>query len=178
MRGYIGGCHSGRRNQTFQSLYHQEKSRSAVMQLFLLDNGLPALFVLSFLAATVLPLGSEWLLVALIFNLSDPETVVAVATVGNFLGACTTYGIGFWGASFLLQRLLRIDAVQIERATTLFHRYGSWTLLLSWVPIIGDPLCLVAGSLRFNFFLFSFLVFIGKLGRYAFIAAVTTGSLG
>ncbi len=148
------------------------------MQLFLLDNGLPALFVLSFLAATVLPLGSEWLLIALILNLFDPQAVVVVATVGNFLGACTTYGVGFWGASFLLKRMLRIDTAQIERATAFFRKYGSWTLLLSWLPIIGDPLCLVAGSLRLNFFFFSFLVFIGKLGRYAFIAAVTVGSLG
>ncbi len=147
------------------------------MEQFLLHNGLPALFVLSFLAATILPLGSEWLLITLIFNSFDPGSVVTVATVGNFFGACTTYGIGLWGSVFLLQKVLRIDTKQIERATALFRRYGSWTLLLSWLPIIGDPLCLVAGSLRFNFFLFSVLVFIGKLGRYAFIAAVTSGSL-
>jgi membrane protein YqaA with SNARE-associated domain len=148
------------------------------MQLFLMDNGLPALFVLSFLAATVLPLGSEWLLIALILNLFEPQAVVVVATVGNFLGACTTYGVGFWGASFLLKRMLRIDTAQIERATAFFRKYGSWTLLLSWLPIIGDPLCLVAGSLRLNFVFFSFLVFIGKLVRYAFIAVVTVGSMG
>ena len=147
------------------------------MELFLLNNGLPALFFLSFLAATVLPLGSEWLLIALILNRFDPGSIVTVATAGNFLGACTTYGIGFFGSSFVLQNFLRIDTVQTDRAVALFSRYGSWTLLLSWLPIIGDPLCLVAGSLRFNFFLFSFLVFIGKLGRYAFIAAVTSGSL-
>ncbi len=148
------------------------------MQSFLLENGLPALFVLSFLAATVLPLGSEWLLITLIVNSFDPGAVVAVATVGNFFGACTTYGVGLWGSAFLLQRLLRIDREQRERATVLFRRYGSWSLLLSWLPIVGDPLCLVAGSLRCNFFLFSALVFIGKLVRYAFIAAVTAGSMG
>ncbi|MBL4904048.1 DedA family protein [Desulfotalea psychrophila] len=147
------------------------------MEQFLLNNGLPALFLLSFLAATVLPVGSEWLVVALILNLFDPGSVVFTATIGNFLGACTTYGIGFFGAAFLLQKFLRIDAEQTERATALFRSYGSWTLLLSWLPIIGDPLCLVAGYLRFNFLLFSFLVLIGKLGRYAVIAAVTTGSM-
>ena len=92
------------------------------MQLFLLDNGLPALFVLSFLAATVLPLGSEWLLIALVLNLFDPGTVVVVATAGNFLGACTTYAVGFFGASFLLQRMLRIDTVRIEKATASFRK--------------------------------------------------------
>ncbi len=147
------------------------------MELFLLNNGLPALFVLSFLAATVLPLGSEWLLVALILKFFDPGSAVTVATVGNFLGACTTYGIGIWGSAFLLQKVLRVNMEQTERAAAFFRRYGSWALLLSWVPVIGDPLCLVAGSLRCNFFLFAVLVFIGKFARYAFIAAVTVGSL-
>ncbi len=148
------------------------------MESFLLNNGLPALFVLSFLAATVLPLGSEWLLITLILKLSDPVNAVTVATVGNSLGAFTTYGIGLWGSAFLLQKVLRIDARQAERAAAFFNRYGSWTLLLSWLPIIGDPLCLAAGSLRFNFLLFSIMVFVGKLARYTFIAAVTVRSLG
>lgn len=148
------------------------------MEEILLHSGLPALFVLSFLAATVLPLGSEWLLIALIFKSCDVENVVAVATVGNYLGACTTYGIGFFGSAFFMQRVLRIDADQSERAAAIFRKYGSWSLILSWLPVIGDPLCLVAGSLRLNFILFSLLVFIGKFARYAFIAAVTAGSLG
>ena len=149
-----------------------------LMEEFLLHNGLPALFVLSFLAATVLPLGSEWLLVALIFNSFAVEDVVAVATVGNYLGACTTYGIGFWGSAFLIQRVFRVDARQEKKAVVFFRKYGSWSLLLSWVPVIGDPLCIVAGSLRLNFFLFSLLVFIGKLIRYAIIAGVAAGSFG
>ena len=147
------------------------------MEEFLLHGGLPALFVLSFLAATVLPLGSEWLLIGLILKSCDVENVVAVATVGNYLGACTTYGIGLWGSAFFMQRVLRIEADQTERAAAIFRKYGSWSLMLSWLPLIGDPLCLVAGSLRLNFILFSLLVFIGKFARYALIAAVTAGSL-
>lgn len=148
------------------------------MEEILLHSGLPALFVLSFLAATVLPLGSEWLLVALIIKSCDIENVVAVATVGNFLGACTTYGIGFWGSAFFMHRVLRIEVDQTERAAAIFRKYGSWSLMLSWLPVVGDPLCLAAGSLRLNFILFSLFVFIGKFARYAFIAAVTAGSLG
>lgn len=147
------------------------------MEEFLLHNGLPALFVLSFLAATVIPLGSEWLLIGLILQSVDPGRAVAVATFGNYLGACTTYGIGLWGSTFMLQRVLRVDAQQAERAAVLFNRYGSWSLLLSWVPVIGDPLCLVAGSLRFNFILFSGLVLIGKFARYTFIALLAAGLL-
>ncbi len=143
------------------------------MQSFLLNNGLTALFVLSFLAATVLPLGSEWLLVALVLQGLEPAQVVAVATTGNFLGACTTYALGSWGSAFLLQKVLRIGEEEIERAERFFSKYGSWALLLAWLPLVGDPLCLVAGSLRLNFIRFSCLVFIGKLGRYVFIAALT-----
>ena len=147
------------------------------MEQFLLDNGLPALFVLSFLAATVVPLGSEWLLVALILKAFPAPEVVLVATVGNYLGACTSYGIGFWGSDFLMHRLLRIDVEHEKKAAAFFRKYGSWSLLLSWVPLIGDPLCLVAGSLRLNLLLFSLLVFAGKLGRYALVAAVTVAGM-
>lgn len=142
----------------------------------MLHNGLPALFVLSFLAATVLPVGSEWLLIGLIIKSWDAEQVVAVATVGNYLGACTTYGIGHWGSDFFMHKVLRINADQSEKAAALFKKYGSWSLLLSWLPLVGDPLCLVAGSLRLNFLLFSCFVFIGKLVRYALVAAVTSKS--
>lgn len=148
------------------------------MEDLLLHSGLPALFLLSFLAATILPLGSEWLLIALLLNAYDVTDVVALATIGNFLGACTTYAIGFWGSDFLMQKVLRIDAHQTTKAETIFRQYGSWSLLLSWVPVIGDPLCLVAGSLRLHFALFSLLTFTGKLGRYTLIAAITTGSIG
>ncbi len=144
------------------------------MESFLLHNGLTALFVLSFLAATILPLGSEWLLVALVVQGIDPVPVVAVATAGNFLGACTTYALGFWGSEFLLQKVLRIKTDERERAERFFKRYGSWSLLFAWLPLVGDPLCLVAGSLRFHFFPFACLVCLGKLGRYAFIAALAT----
>lgn len=147
------------------------------MEDSLLQNGLPALFVLSFLAATVLPLGSEWLLICLILESWNPEQVVAVATLGNYLGACTTYGIGIWGSAFVMHRVLRIDDQQSEKAAALFKKYGSWSLLFSWLPVIGDPLCLVAGSLRLNFLFFSCFVFIGKLARYGLVAAVTVRSL-
>ncbi|MBU0680309.1 MAG: DedA family protein [Proteobacteria bacterium] len=147
------------------------------MPEFLLHNGLPALFVISFLAATILPLGSEWLLVALILQAHDVENVVAVATLGNYLGACTTYAIGVWGSTFIMEKILRINQNQVERATRLYQKYGSWSILLSWVPVIGDPLCLVGGSLRLNFIHFSLLAFSGKLARYALIASVTVSSM-
>lgn len=74
------------------------------METFLADHGLPALFLLSFLASTVIPLGSEWLVVTLILKSYQPEYVVAVAAMGNYLGACTTYFVGLWGAGFLIKK--------------------------------------------------------------------------
>lgn len=143
------------------------------MEDLLISNGLPALFVLSFLAATIIPLGSEWLLIALILNGFDAKSVVVVATMGNYLGACTTYAIGFYGSDFLIKKILRVDDNSLGRATSFYKKYGLWSLLFSWVPIIGDPLCLVGGILRLGFPVFSVLVFIGKLSRYAAIAYLT-----
>jgi membrane protein YqaA with SNARE-associated domain len=147
------------------------------LENFLVDHGLPALFLLSFLASTVFPLGSEWLVVTLILKNFQPEYVVAVATMGNYLGACTTYFVGLWGAVFLIKKVLRIDEASLAKAQMLYRRYGSWSLLFSWLPVIGDPLCLVGGALRINFILFSLLVFAGKLARYAIIAALTASAM-
>ncbi len=144
------------------------------MENFLLSHGLPALFFLSLLAATLVPLGSEWLLVALIVKGgSSPTELVLVATLGNVLGACITYGIGVWGSGFFMEKLLRIDPKQTARAMKMYQRYGAVSLLFAWLPIIGDPLCLAAGILRLQPLLFLLLVSLGKLARYVFIAMAT-----
>jgi len=145
---------------------------------WLLAHGLPALFALSFLAATLVPLGSEWLLAVLLANGFAASAVVPVATAGNTLGALTTYAIGLWGGPFLVRRLLRIDPASQQRAEQAFDRYGSWALLFTWVPIVGDPLCLVGGVLRMSFWKFLALVAVGKLLRYMVVAEVVLQGLG
>ncbi len=147
------------------------------MESLLIDHGLLALFILSFLAATIIPIGSEWLLVALLLQSVNVESAVAIATLGNCLGAFTTYAIGAWGADFLVKRVLGMDEKKVQRAESLYNKYGAWSLLLSWLPIVGDPLCLVGGVLRYNFLLFTILVFVGKLGRYSLVAALTLASM-
>jgi membrane protein YqaA with SNARE-associated domain len=139
----------------------------------LLSHGYPALFLLSFLAATLLPLGSEWLLVGLLLQHSEPVATVAVATAGNYLGACTTFLIGRYGGPWLVERVLRIDATARLRAQRLYGRFGAWSLLFSWLPVVGDPLCLVGGVLNVSFARFSLLVAAGKLARYAVVAWLT-----
>ncbi|MDH3391632.1 MAG: DedA family protein [Desulfobulbaceae bacterium] len=143
------------------------------MDEFLISHGLLALFCLSFLASTVIPLGSEWLLVALLLKGHDPAMSVGVATLGNTLGACTTYLIGVWGAPYVIGRVLRISEKEQQKAERFYARYGSWSLLLSWMPIIGDPFCLVGGILKVGFAKFLVLVFSGKLGRYVMVSLVT-----
>ena len=140
------------------------------MEHWLLEHGYPALFLLSFLASTLVPLGSEWLLAVLLINSFDPSMVVAVATVGNSCGALTTYAIGLWGGPFLVQRVLQVSQESQQRAERYFSRYGSWALLFSWVPILGDPLCLVGGVLRTGFCRFIVLVSVGKFIRYLVVA--------
>ncbi|MBM9529648.1 DedA family protein [Desulfoprunum benzoelyticum] len=139
--------------------------------------GLVSLFGLSLLASTLVPLGSEWLLILLIVEGYPAPTTVAVATLGNSLGAVTTYLIGIFGSDVLTRRVLRLSAHDLHRAGTMYRRFGVWSLLLSWVPIVGDPLCLVAGALRTPLPLFLVLVPLGKVCRYSALAFLTLQGL-
>jgi membrane protein YqaA with SNARE-associated domain len=139
---------------------------------------LSLLFVLSFLAATILPIGSEWLLIVMVVQGFTLPSVVITATLGNYLGACTTYLIGIWGSDFIIRTVCRIDDRQLERAENLYKQYGSWSLLLSWLPVVGDPLCLIGGVFRISIFRFSFLVFVGKFFRYAILALLAQYGTG
>ncbi|MEJ2200240.1 MAG: DedA family protein [Desulfuromonadaceae bacterium] len=140
------------------------------METFLISAGYPALFLLSFLAATLLPLGSEWLLVVLLLQGYDPLVSVALATLGNTLGALTSYAVGLWGGPYLIERVWRLDAAQRRRAETFYARFGRWSLLLAWLPLVGDPLCLIGGLLRTGWLSFVILVGAGKLARYGVVA--------
>jgi membrane protein YqaA with SNARE-associated domain len=128
---------------------------------------------MSFLASTLLPLGSEWLLVMMLANGYDPVASVAVASFGNYLGAVMTYLIGIWGGHWLIEKVLRVSPRQQERARSYYQRFGVYSLLFSWLPVVGDPLCLMGGMLRVNFGLFTLLVAAGKLARYVVTAVVT-----
>jgi len=127
--------------------------------------GYGCLFILSFLASSLLPLGSEWLLVLMLNKGYSPLATVITATAGNYLGALTTYLIGILGGELLITRVLRISREQQERARGYYRRYGACTLFFSWLPVIGDPLCLVGGTMRTDFRLFTLLVASGKLVR-------------
>lgn len=140
------------------------------MQDLLLQYGLYGLFALSFLAATVFPVASEAGLAALILAGADPLACVVTATVGNTLGAMTTWAVGRWGSDVFLSRLLGLSDSKREGAERIFARYGSWSLFLAWAPVIGDPLCAVAGLFGLPLGRFVPPVLLGKLARYAGLA--------
>jgi membrane protein YqaA with SNARE-associated domain len=139
--------------------------------------GYLALFFMSFLASTLLPLGSEWLLVMMLASGYDPVAAVATATIGNYLGAVITYLIGVGGGNWLIEKIMRVSPQQQERARAYYRRFGVYSLLFSWLPVVGDPLCLVGGMLKIPFGQFSLLVFSGKLARYVITAAITLAAV-
>jgi membrane protein YqaA with SNARE-associated domain len=129
-----------------------------------------ALFASAFLSATLLPGSSEALLLLKLAEGHAWVPLVLAATAGNLLGSLLTYGMGLAGNTALHSRWLRIDEHGVSRAEAWFRQWGLPSLLLAWLPVVGDPLCLVAGLLRVRFIPFVVLVGTGKLARYGFLA--------
>lgn len=122
------------------------------------------LFTSAFVSSTILPGGSEALVVYGMSEFQDKLWItVLTATFGNTLGALVTYGMG---------RLIP-NKKQDSRSLVFLQKYGIWTLLFSWVPVVGDGFCLGAGWLRMNFPLSCLLILIGKFSRYLVLAAVS-----
>ncbi|WP_299818700.1 YqaA family protein [uncultured Roseibium sp.] len=139
-----------------------------------MSASLIGLFGLSFLAATLLPAQSELGLSGLIAAGTDPVVLlVAAASLGNTLGSMVNWGLGRGAAAFSNARWFPVKPEKLERATGWYRRYGRWSLLMSWAPVIGDPLTLAAGVLREPFWSFTLLVAIAKTARYLIVALVT-----
>lgn len=139
------------------------------LQDVLLNYGYLGLFIASFLASTIFPFGSEGILVLLVYEKFNIPALVLVASAGNYLGACTSYYIGLKGRS-IVERYLRIDSRDIEKAERYFSKYGMYLLLFTWLPFIGDAFTVAGGLLRLRFWMFSVLVFTGKFLRYLAVA--------
>ena len=124
------------------------------------------LFLAAFLAATILPLASELPLAVIVRSTGDVVWPVAVATAGNYLGACTTYAL----ARAAVRRLAPSAESTSPRAIAAVRTYGPPALLLSWLPVLGDALVAVAGAASMPFGAFSVWTAAGKAARYAFVA--------
>ena len=129
-----------------------------------------SLFVISFLAATILPFSSELTLAGLIAT-SDYDNLLLfiVASFGNVLGSVVNWALGSYSRNLTTKKWFPFKETQIERSSKWFRKFGKWSLLFAWVPVVGDPLTLVAGILRVKFIDFIILVAIGKVSRYLIV---------
>lgn len=145
------------------------------MTALMIDYGYFGLFLSAFLAATILPLSSEAVMAAMI--LSGEFALIPLwccATAGNSAGSMVNWGLGRWVLKFQTHRWFPFSAASIDAARRRFLRFGIWSLLFAWLPIIGDPITFVAGMFRVPIILFTVLVLVGKGGRYAFLIYVTS----
>lgn len=137
------------------------------------------LFSTAFIAATIFPLQSEAVLVGMIFSSKFSVVgLVIVASIGNVLGAMTNWFLGRCIERFRTYRWFPLSERGMERSTRWYRRYGKWSLLLSWMPIIGDGLTVIAGVLREPLLTFTILVSIAKTGRYVVLALATLKLVG
>lgn len=123
-----------------------------------------SLFISAFLAATILPFSSEVALFVAVENGLDKHTALLVASVGNILAIILNYYLGYVLYEKTKDKLLKSKSG--KRAYHVGHNYGYYALLLSWLPIIGDPLTLVAGMVRLNFFYFLLIAASFRVARY------------
>lgn len=137
-----------------------------------IEFGYLGLFTSAFLAATLLPVSSEVVLTALLLQDLSPFVLVGIATTGNVLGSLTNYAIGYWLGKPAIQRFTKTSDQHFEKASERFNKYGMFALCFAWVPIIGDPLTLVAGVMRLQLLWFLSLVTLGKLARYSVLATI------
>jgi len=134
------------------------------------------LFLAALGAATLLPMQSEAVLVGML--VSDkfvPLTLLLVATAGNVLGSLLNWILGRSIEHFRHKRWFPVSESKLEKAQQFYQRYGHWSLLLSWAPIIGDPLTLVAGIMREPLWRFLLIVTLAKGGRYLLLTVLVLG---
>nr|WP_178112358.1 YqaA family protein [Pseudomonas sp. WS 5019] len=137
------------------------------------------LFLAAFGAATLLPMQSEAVLVGLLLAAEQPPALLLlVATTGNVLGSAANWLLGRYIEHLRHIRWFPVPEDKLQRARQAYQRYGRWSLLLSWVPIIGDPLTVIAGVLREPFWSFLLIVLVAKAGRYLVLAVLTLGVMG
>ena len=129
------------------------------------------LFIVSFAASTILPISSEATLYYYLHNGSNWVYLLLVAGIGNTLGSITNYIIGLKGIDYLLNSG-KLSPKSYHQSQAIFCKWGGWSLLLSWVPIIGDPLTMLAGALKYPFLKFVIIVAIAKFARYIAIVLI------
>lgn len=131
------------------------------------------LFFSALASATVLPFSSEAVLFAFAQAGYPPWSLFWVALMGNTLGSVLNYGLGLYVERFKNKPWFYLKPEQFEKFQSVFRRFGMWSLVLAWVPILGDPLTFLAGVARVRFMWFLVLVALGKAGRYALVLSLS-----
>jgi len=133
--------------------------------------GYLSLFTISFLAATILPLSSELMLASMLSIESYNRTLLIIfSSLGNILGSVFNWVLGFYFIKLQNKKWFPFKKKQISKSSLWFEKYGKWSLLFAWVPVIGDPLTFVAGTMKTKILSFIILVSFGKIARYLFIS--------
>jgi membrane protein YqaA with SNARE-associated domain len=133
------------------------------------------LFTVSFLSATLLPGTSEAALSGILATNTAPLTLaVAIATIGNTLGACVNWAMGRFFSHYREKNWFPLKPQQFARYQNWYQKWGLWSLLLSWMPVIGDPLTAIAGLARTSLWVFIPIVFVAKAARYAVVAGIVS----
>ena len=134
-----------------------------------MEFGYLGLFIIAFISATLIPAATEVFLLAMTGVGYSMVGILIVATAGNFLGAVFNYTLGWRGINFIQKSRFAPKPEHIDRAQSLFKRWGTPILFFSWIPFIGDPLTVVAGIVRTPLRSFLVLVLAGRFLRYAAI---------
>lgn len=134
---------------------------------FLLEYGYIGLFLGTFLAATILPFSSEFLLIGLLIAGADPWTCFIYATLGNWLGGLTSYYMGYLGKWEWIERWFRVSRATLDKQKKYIDRYGSCLAFLSWLPMVGDVFAIGLGFYKVNFTKSSIFMLLGKALRFA-----------
>src|SRR5574344_3093849 len=113
--------------------------------------GYLGLFIGSFLAATVVPFSSDFLIIGILLGGGNPWVSFICATLGNWLGGLTSYWLGWLGKWEWIERYMRVKHETLERHKHKVERFGSWLALLTWLPFIGDVFALALGFYRVSF---------------------------
>ena len=144
---------------------------------YLIDYGVAGMFISAFLAGSILPLSSEFVLAGLVAAGVAPFELLLSATLGNTLGSALNYGIGRLGREAWIERWVKVTPEQLERGKGYVRRFGFWGGLLSWLPVLGELITVAMGFLRVNLPLSLLTIFVGKLVRYWANIATMTGAM-
>ncbi|AXV63888.1 MULTISPECIES: YqaA family protein [Pseudoalteromonas] len=138
-----------------------------------------SLFFTAFISATLLPSSSELVMTAMVAKGNYVLWLLWLsATLGNVLGSCVNYWLGTQVLRFKNRKWFPVSEKSIKKAETQFNKYGIYSLLFAWLPVVGDPLTVVGGIFRVKFSVFLILVALGKGARYLAVLAFAVGLEG